>query len=73
MFSMQQKKELAEVIEKKILSFNHPEMPKEKPSFKLHVDGGFSWADIEPNWTFEDKEPSINPFNEAMAIPKEEE
>lgn len=68
MFSMQQKKELAEVIEKKILSFNHPEMPKEKPYFKIHIDGKekWSWADIEPNWTFENKEPSINLFNEVQ-------
>lgn len=67
MFSVEEKKKIAEVIEKTLLELNHPEMPKEKPRFKLHVDGkeGWSWADIEPNWVFEDgKEMGINPFNE---------
>jgi hypothetical protein len=69
MFSMQQKKEIAEKIEKILLSYDHPEMPKEKPSFKLHVDGkeDWSWADIEPNWTFENKKPGINLHNEHVA------
>ena len=68
MFSMQQKKEIAQKIEELLLSFNHPEMPKEKPKFKIHIDGkeSWSWADIEPNWIFENKEPDINPFNEMQ-------
>lgn len=24
----------------------------------------WSWADIEPNWTFDDRTPGINPWNE---------
>ena len=66
MFSRKQKNKIAEEVEKLLLSFNHPEMPKEKPRFLLHVEGkeGWSWADIEPNWKYEDKEPSVNPFNE---------
>lgn len=66
MFSMKEKIKIASEIEKLLLSLNHPEMPKEKPKFKIHIDGkeSWSWADIEPNWTFENKEPSINPFNE---------
>ena len=68
MFSMEQKRKISEIVEKAILELNHPEMPKEKPKFKLHIDGKESWsfADIEPNWVFDDghKKPGINPFNE---------
>jgi len=69
MFSVDQKKQIAEAVEKTLLSFNHPEMPTERPSFKLHVDGkeSWSWADIEPNWTYENREPGINPHNERVA------
>jgi len=66
MFSVKEKQYLSTEIEKLILGLNHPEMPTEKPTFKLHIDGkeSWSWADIEPNWTFEKKEISVNPFNE---------
>jgi len=69
MFSVAQKKQIAEAVEKTLLSFNHPEMPTERPFFKLHVTGNntMSWADIEPNWTYENREPGVNPFNEAVA------
>ncbi len=54
MFSAKEKQKIAEAVEKVLLSFNHPEMPKEKPDFKLHVNGkeDWSWADIEPNHKF---------------------
>lgn len=67
MFSKQEKIIIAQEVEKLLLSFNHPEMPKERPNFHLHVDGkeGWSFADIEPNWTYEDREPSINAWNEV--------
>jgi len=67
MFSVAEKRKIADALEKVLLDLNHPEMPTEKPRFKLHVDGkeGWSWADIEPNWTFDDKNPfKVNPFNE---------
>lgn len=56
MFSEEEKKKIASIIEKALLKLDHPEMPKEKPKFKLHVDGmqDWSWADIEPNWFFDD-------------------
>ena len=56
MFSKDEKKKISAAIEKVLLEINHPEMPKEKPVFKLHVDGkeGWSFADIEPNWTYTD-------------------
>ena len=57
MFSMQEKKHIAEKIEELLLSLNHPEMPKEKPIFHLHIEGkeSWSWADIKPNWTFSEE------------------
>lgn len=64
---MQQKQKIAAKIEKLLLSFNHPEMPTDKPVFKLHIDGkeSWSWADIEPNWIYnKNNKPNINPFNE---------
>ena len=69
MFSMEQKKQIAAAVEKTLLSFNHPEMPTEKPKFHLRVDGkeSWSWAEIEPNWTFENREPGINHHNERVA------
>ena len=58
MFSTEEKQYIARELEKILLSLNHPEMPKENPNFKLHVDGkeDWSWADIEPNHKLEAKE-----------------
>lgn len=60
MFSLKEKQFIAAELEKIILSLKHPEMPTERPKFKLHIDGeqSWSWADIEPNWTFENRKPS---------------
>jgi hypothetical protein len=74
MFSVAQKRHIAETVEKALLELKHPEMPTEKPRFHLHVDGAesWSWADIEPNWTFDDNHaPGVNPFNEAVAASME--
>lgn len=68
MFSVAEKRQIADTVEKLLLSLNHPEMPKEKPLFQLHVTGReeWSWAEIEPNWVFDEghKTPTANPFNE---------
>ncbi len=58
MFSVKEKQSIAEAIELLLLGLQHPEMPTEKPKFKLHVDGkeGWSWADIEPNWRINDSD-----------------
>ena len=55
MFSMAEKRKIAEAVEKVLLEIGHHEMPTECPKFKLHVDGkeSWSWADIEPNWKYE--------------------
>lgn len=66
MFSKEQKEKIAKKVEEVILSFNHPEMPKEKPMFNLKIDGKetWSWAEIRPNWMYENVDPDINPWNE---------
>lgn len=67
MFSMKEKQLIASAIEEVLLKLDHPEMPKEKPMFKLHVDGKESWsfADIEPNHVFEDgRTMGVSIFNE---------
>ena len=67
MFSLSEKQHIAAEIERLLLALNHPEMPMERPAFRLHVDGAASWsfADIEPNWTFEKRQPGVNPWNEV--------
>lgn len=68
MFSLKEKQMIAEKIEELLLSLDHPEMPSERPSFHLHIDGkeSWSWADITPNWTFDkDNKPTVNKFNEV--------
>lgn len=69
MFSSEEKRLIADKIEELLLSLGHPEMPKERPSFALHVDGAedWSWADIQPNWKFQSKDPEINPWNEKQS------
>lgn len=68
MFSVKEKQHIAAVIEKTLLDLKHPEMPTEKPKFSIHIDGkeGWSWANIEPNWTYsKENPPGVNPFNEV--------
>ena len=68
MFSVKEKRKIAEEIEKLLLNLDHPEMPKDKPVFKLRVDGkeSWSWAEIEPNWKYDDANPpNTNPWNEV--------
>jgi len=68
MFSVKEKIHIASQIEKLLLALDHPEMPKSKPNFTLHVDGkeAWSWADIRPNWLVEDAILSdSNPWNEV--------
>ena len=66
MFSAEEKKQIAAGVEKLLLALKHPEMPDERPNFQLHVNGKeeWSWADILPNWTFEEAAPGVNPWNE---------
>lgn len=64
MFSVRQKRQISEAIQKILKETMHPELPEGEISFKLHVEGAedWSWADIENNGAV--KEPDINPWNE---------
>lgn len=67
MFSVQQKREISDAVQKILRDTNHPELPAGEISFHLHVDGaeGWSWADIKNNGAIAD--PGINPHNEMVA------
>ena len=74
MFSVQQKRDISDAVQKILRATNHPELPTDREiSFALHVDGAesWSWADILNNGAV--TEPGMNPHNELMAsIPEEE-
>jgi hypothetical protein len=66
MFSVRQKREIADKIQKVLRETNHPELPKGEIQFQLHVDGAedWSWADICNNGAV--AKPSVNPWNESQ-------
>lgn len=67
MFSAQQKRDIAEAVQKILRNTNHPELPKTEIQFTLHVDGAedWSWADIRNNGAVVN--PETNPWNEEQA------
>lgn len=66
MFSLKQKREISDAIQKILRATNHPELPQGEIQFSLHVDGeqSWSWADIKNNGAVSN--PGINPWNEAQ-------
>ena len=66
MFSIRQKREIADAVQKILRATNHPELPPGEISFHLHVDGAedWSWADICNNGAV--KNPEVNPWNEQQ-------
>lgn len=66
MFSVRQKREIAEKLQKILRETNHPELPDGEITFRLHVVGAesWSWADIRNNGAVSD--PGINPWNESQ-------
>jgi len=67
MFSVKQKREIADAVQKILRSTNHPELPEGEITFHLHVDGAerWSWADICNNGAVQN--PGVNPWNEKQA------
>jgi hypothetical protein len=51
MFSVSQKREISDSVQKILRATNHPELPKGEINFNLHVYGAemWSWADIKNN------------------------
>jgi hypothetical protein len=66
MFSVRQKREIADGVQKILRETNHPELPEGEIPFELHVDGAekWSWADIRNNGTVENQ--SVNLHNELQ-------
>lgn len=64
MFSIRQKREIAEAVQKILRKTNHPELPKGEIQFQLHVEGAedWSWAIIQNNGAVDN--PNVNPYNE---------
>ena len=67
MFSVQQKRDIADAVQAILRATNHPELPAGEISFYLHVDGAESWlwANIRNNGAVAN--PSVNPWNEEQA------
>lgn len=66
MFSVRQKRQIAEAVQRILRDTNHPELPEGEINFNLHVDGAesWSWADITNNGRVSN--PSVNPWNERQ-------
>jgi hypothetical protein len=66
MFSVRQKREIAEKVALILRATGHPELPAGEIRFTLRVDGSevWSWADIRNNGA--EASPGVNPHNEAM-------
>lgn len=68
MFSVEQKREIADAVHRILRNTEHPELPKrgQPIRFNLHVDGAesWSWADIQNNEAI--TKPGVNPWNETQ-------
>jgi len=66
MFSVRQKREIADAVQAILRATNHPELPDGEIVFKLHVEGAEPWsfADIRNNGAI--VVPMVNPWNEAQ-------
>ncbi len=68
MFSVQQKREISEAVQKILRDTNHPELPPvgHEIIFDLFVQGAASWsyANIRNNGAITN--PGVNPHNEAQ-------
>lgn len=66
MFSVGQKREISEAVQKILRETNHPELPEGEIQFHLRVVGetAMSWADIRNNGAITN--PSVNPHNEKQ-------
>lgn len=70
MFSVRQKREIADKVQEALRSTNHPELPEGEITFLLQVKGStsMSWANIKNNGAV--IKPSVNPHNEAQDLLK---
>ena len=68
MFSIRQKRHIADEVQQLLRATGHPELPKGEIEFLLHVKGAapWAWANIQNNGGV--IKPEINPWNEAHDI-----
>ena len=66
MFSVRQKREIADKVQSILRETNHEELPSGEIQFRLVVRGAesWSWADIRNNGAV--TEPEVNQHNEMM-------
>ena len=66
MFSLRQKREISDVVQKILKDTEHPELPKGEIVFSLNVQGAesWSWAVIRNNGSV--VSPGVNPHNEMQ-------
>lgn len=66
MFSVRQKREIADAVQKILRATNHPELPNGEIQFILAVQGAEAWsfARIENNGAV--AVPEVNPWNERQ-------
>jgi len=64
MFSLKQKRDIADKIQNILRETEHPELPSGEIQFSIHVSGeeAWSWADIRNNGAVTN--PGVNPWNE---------
>jgi hypothetical protein len=67
MFSVQQKRQIANIVQQALRDTKHPELPEDEIQFHLHVWGAeeWSWADIRNNGAV--RKLNVNPWNEQQA------
>lgn len=70
MFSIAQKRHIADAVQKVLRDTNHPELPSTEIRFLLHVHGAqwWSWADIQNNGAV--MTPDVTAWNEQQAQEK---
>ncbi len=66
MFSVRQKRLIAEKVQQILRETNHPELPTHEIAFKLNISGAEDWSFAEILNNGAVLEPSINPHNELM-------
>jgi hypothetical protein len=66
MFSVRQKREISDAIQRILRETNHPELPPGEIQFWLRVVGAesWSWANIRNNGAVHN--PEVNPWNERQ-------
>ena len=66
MFSLRQKREIADAVQRILRDTAHPELPEGEIQFHLHIKGAesWSWADIRNNGAVPN--PGVNPHNQLM-------